>query len=192
MSKKTDNHAPAAKLDLRRYFLSKYHPTPPRVIDCCQGSGYLWSVLAREFPTASYWGMDKKAKKGRLRLDSRRVLEQAGWAADVVDVDTYGSPWPHWLAMLPNISGPLTVFLTWGSGGPGRVKLGHDELDAMGLTLRSVKSMSGAITHNLVGLARACCLAKAADFGLRLAEVKEAVAGGNAKYYGVRLERAAS
>jgi hypothetical protein len=190
MSKQTDNHAPAAKLDLRRYFLAKYHATPPRVLDCCQGSGYLWSVLSKEFPPATYWGIDKKVKKGRLRVDSRRVLALPGWEADVVDIDTYGSPWPHWLAMLPSVRYSLTVFLTWGSGGPGRVKLGHEELDAMGLTLKSVKAMSGAITHNLVGLARACCLAKAADFGLELAEVKEAVTGGNAAYYGVRLERA--
>lgn len=42
------------------------------------------------------------------------MLTQPGWQADILDLDTYGSPWKHYNAMLPNLSGPLTVFLTIG------------------------------------------------------------------------------
>lgn len=91
---KTDNKDPSAKLELRRYFLRKYHAGEPiHVLDCCQATGFLWRTLRQEFPIASYWGLDLKPKKGRLQIDSTRVLEQNGWKQNVVDVDTYGSPW---------------------------------------------------------------------------------------------------
>ena len=187
--KKTDNHNPAAKLELRRYFLRKYHADgSAQVLDCCQGGGLLWNRLRDEFATMSYWGLDVKPKKGRLKLDSARILAQPGWPQDVVDVDTYGSPWKHWAAMLPNVARPMTVFLTIGRGGPNRIRLGRAELDAMGLTLPTVRKMSGAITHNLAEIAVSYCLAMSCDYGIILMEAVEAVSGGNARYIGVRLE----
>lgn len=105
--KKTDNTNLPAKLDLRRRFLRKYHAEDPaNVLDCCQGDGVIWKTLRREFTIAGYWGVDTKRKPGRLRLDSSRILAQAGWLQNVVDIDTYGSPWRHWLAMLPNVKRP--------------------------------------------------------------------------------------
>jgi hypothetical protein len=93
---KTDNHDPRAKLELRRYFLRKYHGDGlARVLDCCQGSGLLWGTLRQEFECESYWGLDLKRKPGRLSIDSSRVLAQPGWPQDVIDIDTYGSPWKH-------------------------------------------------------------------------------------------------
>jgi len=57
MITKTDNGHLIAKLDLRRHFLRKYHAgDPANLLDCCQGSGVIWSHLRREFPVASYWG----------------------------------------------------------------------------------------------------------------------------------------
>lgn len=113
-SNKTDNHNPAAKLALRRYFLRKYHAGERfSVLDCCQGSGLLWGELRREFSDCDYWGVDLKPKSGRLKIDSVRILAQPGWTQNVIDIDTYGSPFKHWAAMLPNVTRPLTVFLTF-------------------------------------------------------------------------------
>lgn len=57
MTRKTDNSNLGAKLDLRRYFLRKYHgEEPAHVLDCCQGDGVIWARLRQEFPLASYWG----------------------------------------------------------------------------------------------------------------------------------------
>src|SRR5438552_1243842 len=101
-SKKTDNHNLPAKLALRTYFLRKYHMQDVRrdaagatninVLDCCQATGKIWGTLQREFPLAGYWGVDVKPKKGRLTIDSVKILDQPGWTQNVVDVDTYGSP----------------------------------------------------------------------------------------------------
>lgn len=111
MSIKTDNKDPAAKLELRRHFLRTYHARGPvHVLDCCQATGFLWRTLRAEFAVTSYWGLDLKPKKGRLQLDSVRVLQQRGWNQNVVDVDTYGSPWKHWAALLPNITQPKMHF----------------------------------------------------------------------------------
>ena len=186
---KTDNHDPQKKLELRRYFLRKYHADkPPDVMDCCQGGGVLWRELRKEFAVASYWGLDLKPKKGRLKLDSVRVLQQPGWPQNVVDVDTYGDCWAHWEAMLPNIAKPTTVFLTRGHGGPNRITLSMYELIAIGITIPRIHKMGGGITHTLGGIAISYCLTKTCDYGNILVEAVEAVSDGNARYIGVRLQ----
>lgn len=115
--KQTDNSHLQAKLDLRRLFLDKYHHNqPPDVLDCCQGSGTIWEQLKQEYVLNSYWGVDYKKKKGRMAIDSRRLLSSPGLIQNVIDIDTYGSPWDHWLALIKNIQRPTTVFLTIGSG----------------------------------------------------------------------------
>lgn len=193
MSKKTDNAHPAVKLALRRYFLDKYHVTEPAdVLDCCQGDGLIWRQLMREgYKPIGYWGVDLKPKRGRVRVDSVKILGQRGWQQNVIDIDTYGSPWPHWMAMLPHVSHPVTVFLTIGVGGPGRIRLGREELDAMGLPDR-IRSMSGALTHPLMDLAIRFCLTRAYSYGLDIVESLEfyepPLSKWRTRYYGVRLE----
>jgi hypothetical protein len=186
---KTDNHNLRAKLDLRRYFLRKYHSNEPaRVLDCCQGSGVIWRQLRREFDIGSYWGVDVKPQAGRLKIDSVRILQQPGWTQNVIDIDTYGSPWKHWAAMLSMVNGPVTVLLTIGRGGPNRIRLGREELCALGLPVR-VHEMSGAITHRLVEMAISHVLAMTQQYGITILEAIEAISDGNARYIGVRLER---
>jgi hypothetical protein len=123
-----DNSNLDAKLDLRRYFLDKYHSAvPPDVLDCCQGDGKIWQQLRSEYEIKSYWGVDYKKKKGRLAIDSKRLLSSSGLSQNVIDVDVYGSPWGHWLELIKNVHRPTTVFLTIGdqnsvvlnSGGTG-------------------------------------------------------------------------
>lgn len=184
---KTDNHNPRAKIDLRRYFLRKYHADAPmRVLDCCQGAGLLWRTLREEFEVTSYWGLDLKPKKGRLKLDSVRVLAQRGWDQNVIDVDAYGSPWSHWQAMLPNLLGPTTVFLTRGSH--STEPLNQYERDAIGLTIRLDIPRAFYPKIQLADFAITCCVSSCYD-GIILVEAVEAVSDGNARYIGVRLER---
>lgn len=193
---KSDNSNMTAKLKLRRYFLEKYHPAGDgRVFDCCQGEGEIWRRLRRDCQVASYWGVDLKPKKGRLKIDSIRVLEQPGWTDNIIDIDTYGSPWAHWLAMLPHVTEPMTVFLTIGIAGPKRVKLSRLELETMGITMPRIFSLSGALTHNLIDTAVQRMLAIPGRYGWRVAEAKEAyrlndgaMRHWRTRYMGVRLE----
>lgn len=187
---KTDNHNPAAKLELRRHFLRRYHAGGADVLDCCQGSGLLWSQLRREFSVRSYWGLDVKPKRGRLKMDSVRVLAQPGWPQDVIDVDTYGTPWKHWLALLPNVTRPLSVFLTCGrvfTG--GALPLSGAEAEAIGAVFPSLR-LPGAFTPVLCEIAVEHFLALPARHGLAVVEAVEAVSDGNARYLGVRLSPA--
>lgn len=114
-----DNSHLGWKLVLRRAMLAAHHPDPVDVLDCCQGKGLLWQQLRQEVAVRSYWGLDTKPKKGRLRVDSARILEGGRWSQNVLDVDTWGSPWRHWVAALPHIRRPTTLFLTIGYAGPG-------------------------------------------------------------------------
>lgn len=186
--KKSDNSNLKAKLDLRRHFLEKYHADGPvDVLDCCQGSGVIWANLRQEFAVDSYFGVDEKPKKGRLRIDSIRLLQLSGWKQNVVDIDTYGSPWRHWLSLLPNVCKPLTVFLTCGQVSPGGSSLAHVSRNALGLGKLDVPN---AIACKLNEMAVPYLLAEAMRYKLAVVECVEAVASGNARYIGVRLERA--
>lgn len=186
-SKKTDNHNPKVKFDLRRYFLSKYHiHEPPRVFDCCQGSGLLWNQLKQEYQVASYWGVDLKPKAGRLKVDSSRILEQSGWSFDVIDVDAYGSPWKHWSHILRNASDGVTVFLTVGlirMGGGGQ--LDQTQKDILGIYNLNVPPGIQGKLHEL----SAKYLLALTGVHCTIAEVKEAFPSNNARYIGVRLEK---
>jgi hypothetical protein len=185
MAKKTDNHNPEAKLALRRYFLDKYHPDgSARVFDCCQGGAVMWTTLRRTHPVQSYWGVDVKPKKGRLKIDSIRVLQQ-GVKQDVIDVDTYGSPWKHWFALLQNLNEAKTVFLTIGStmmkGATDSAVIAS--LGCVFKTLTLPESFYGKLDEIGVNytLATGCRFAK-------IVEAVESVSTGNARYIGVRLE----
>ena len=186
MAKKTDNHNPEAKLKLRRHFLEKYHADgTATVFDCCQGGGVMWDAIRRTHPVASYWGVDVKPKKGRLKIDSVRVLQQ-GVNQNVIDIDTYGSPWKHWFAMLPKVTQPVTVFLTIGTGGGNMVSLTNEEFQVIGLTIPAVKKMPGMVSK-LASMAVNYALAKGQYFA-KITEAVEVSSTGNARYIGVRLE----
>jgi len=182
---KTDNHDPSKKLAVRRYFLNKYHRQPPRVFDACQGSGLLWADLRREFGIQSYWGVDIKPKKGRIKIDSLKVLDQPGWLFDVVDVDAYGSPWKHFWAIHRHMpEGEMTVFLTVGNAGFSS----QDEqaLAAIGLSFKVPiglhKSMSNYVSET--------CVKTRNSSNIDMLEIVEAPnPGGTARYFGVRLQR---
>lgn len=189
---KTDNGHLIAKLDLRRYFLRKYHADDPaNVLDCCQGSGVIWSHLRREFRVASYWGVDVKPKRGRLKIDSVRILQQSGWTQNVIDADTYGSPWKHWAALLPNLSRPTTVFLTIGQVATGTVgSLDKKCYQAAGLEFPTLKVPAG-FGVKLAAVLTEFVLMKIPPT-VRMVEALEAEAKGNARYIGVRLEPCAT
>lgn len=192
-AKKSDNGHLAAKLELRRHFLAKFPPPGPKkrsrfkVFDACQGEGVLWSVLRREFP-CDYWGVDVKPKKGRLKIDSVKVLGQPGWDFDVVDIDTYGSPWKHYQAMMPYVRRPVTVFLTLGfvrAGGGGNV--GNAFMRAAGLEFAHLPIPS-ALAGSVWDVCMVRCLGSCYAEGVRATYAAEAVVeGGTARYVGVRL-----
>jgi hypothetical protein len=185
MTKKTDNHNPAVKLRLRQYFLNKYHANgSAKVLDCCQAGGVMWTTLRRTHPVTSYWGVDMKPKKGRLQIDSVRILQQPGLSQNIIDIDTYGSPWKHWFAVLPNIHQPTTIFLTIGST---MFKGATDgaALAALGCTFQQQK-LPDAFRGKLDEIGVSHSLARGCDF-VTMIEAVEAVSTGNARYIGLRV-----
>lgn len=115
MSRKLqDSSNLSAKLALRRYYLQKYHADGPvRVFDACQGDGVIWSALAEEFKV-DVFGCDIKRKKGRLKGNSVAVIGAEGFKADIIDIDTYGSPFQHLFALMRTLTDATTVFATFG------------------------------------------------------------------------------
>jgi hypothetical protein len=187
-TKKTDNHDPTAKIQLRRHFLDKYHADgSANVLDCCMGSGLLWRMLRKEVQVGSYLGLDLKPKKGRLKIDSARYLAAGGWTHDVIDVDTYGAPWKHWFEILKHAQGSVTVFLTIGlirMGGGGNMQ--NEAKATLGLDKINVP---GGIIGSLHEISVRYCLTACYDYGIIPTETVEAESTGSARYIGVRLER---
>jgi hypothetical protein len=189
-----------AKLELRRHFLSAYHQNGEgiRVLDCCAGEGEIWQRLKSEFKVTEYWGVDKdrhKAKAGRLIMDSSRILAQPGISQNVVDIDTDGSPWKHWLAPLAHGPAKVTAFLTYGRGPMGG---GWDSslIDSLGMGSYT-KTPDGVLAKvsNQFGVTH--IIGRAAHFGYSIVECREAVPhvtfkverARHARYFGVRLNR---
>jgi len=187
MKTKVDNHNLWAKLAIRRWALDRYHASGPiDVFDACQGSGRIWGTLRKEYTVSSYWGVDVKPLPGRLKIDSSRLLGVPGFSANVVDIDTYGSPWKHWLALLPNITIPTTVFLTVGRlvrGTPGKIgKAGLSALGIAGMTLPA------GIEAKLGEYSTDYCMSIAYNYGMISVEVSEVGSGNqNMRYLAVRV-----
>lgn len=181
---KTDNKALAPKLAIRRHLLTTFHAgTIPSVFDACQGGGVLWTRLREEFE-CRYWGVDVKLKKGRVAVESSRVLEQPGWDFDVVDIDTYGAPWKHYAAVCRNLTKPTTVFLTIGS----TLWLGAMDttsLEALGLA-SLMNKMPKSFRRKVTPLGVDHCVAMCYTYNVEAVAAWRASAG-NATYYGIRL-----
>jgi hypothetical protein len=151
------------------------------------GSGFIWKALRHDWPVAEYVGLDVKPKKGRLKIDSARFLAAGGWAFDVVDVDTYGSPWKHWEGVLQFMPQACTCFLTIGfirAAGGGILQ--NEAKQALGIYgMRVPPGITGAMHEISVSY----CLARCYDYGILPIEVVEAASTGTARYIGLRLER---
>lgn len=185
---KKDNAHLGAKLHLRRYFLDTYHKdATPLVFDACQAEAVIWTRLRAEY-RIKYFGVDRKPKRGRLAIDSARLLENGPLPYDVIDVDTYGSPWKHWLNLLRNVRKPTTVFLTLGSAG-GIHAVDSAALVALGLTEEIARRVPNSLRWKLNELSVASALAMSYHYGITPHDTREVIIGkkGNARYFGVRL-----
>lgn len=151
------------------------------VCDCFSGSETLWGVLGHEFHVRDYLALDVKPKRGRLKLDSLRYLQNQEWEHNVIDLDAYGSPWRHYYEVLKRRR-PCTVFLTIGSTG---MRCQQTEgLAALGITFKVPPGLHGAVAD----LVTAHTLGAFHSYGLRLLSAWEASnPGGNARYIGLRL-----
>ncbi|MEZ6097254.1 MAG: hypothetical protein R3C03_24025 [Pirellulaceae bacterium] len=180
---KTDNAHLVAKLNLRRHFLAKYSGRHD-VLDCCQGSGAIWSALKKEFTIDSYLGVDVKHKKGRLKIDSLKLCQQSGIIQNVIDVDTYGSPWKHYEAIVQNATRPTTIFLTW-----GMVRQSGDSVIARAIGIRDLKPKPPQMCLSfLTKWALPFVLGLALERH-KVIECKEVVTSSTtARYFGIRLE----
>ena len=184
---KTDNANLGSKLMLRSYFLNKYHAGERiDVLDCCEGGGTIWSRLRKEFSVTQYWGLDLKNKRGRLKVNSARVLSMPGWTQNVIDIDTYASPWGHWLAMLPNVERPVTVFLTCGQVTVGGSPMTREESDSLGVG--GMSYIPNSIQAKLKEFSARYCLTRACDFGITIKEAKKITENHVVSYMGLRLE----
>jgi hypothetical protein len=180
-----DNSKLSQKLELRRHFLERYHREGElRVFDAFQARGIIWTTLAKEFPLTNYWGVDVLEKKGRIRIESSRILAQAGWRENILDLDAYGSPWTHWLHALRKAAHSLTIFLTLGSlKGIKKRCLTAVELRVMGIPFKLPRAISGNLSQrNLEWM-----LAQAWE-RFSIVEAIEALPHETARYFGLRLE----
>ena len=184
--KQTDNRFLATKLALRRHFIAKYHATGPlSVFDACAGDQVIWTTLRKgRTEPIEYFGADRV--KTKLKLDSAKLCAHPAYAQyDIIDIDTYGSPWTHFFNLLPNIKKPTTIFLTWGKSG-GLNNMSHVVRRVMGLDDLPHTPNSLLIKINSDhGLPH--CLGYAHQFGLEYEEIKEAFPRFNARYFGARI-----
>lgn len=186
--KKTDNHNLKAKLELRRHLLGlANYGRPISVCDCYSGQEVIWGTLAKEFEVGEYLALDVKEKKGRLKLDSVRYLQNQQWDHDVVDLDAYGSPWRHYFEVIQRVKSrgsvnPLLVFLTIGNTIWKQQQ--SEALDYVGIP----REVPPAIKGQLADLVFDHCLAAPLTAGLSILHAYEAFnPGGSCRYLGLQI-----
>jgi len=184
-----DNSSLTTKLAIRKYMLDKWSQEPIRVLDCCAGKREIWTALQKDYDVKEYLAADVKATRGNLRVDSRRLVADKDVCSrfDVIDVDTYGSPWTHWESIIKNCGQDVTVFLTMGRSG-GQKAVDGAALEMLGLNGLDVPA---GIRWRLADLCVSYCLTKCYDYGIILKEAVEtrSPGSGGANYYGIRLRR---
>jgi hypothetical protein len=157
LRQKTDNHSLTDKCALRRLLVKEAQLEPLRVLDLFAGEGHVWKELRRtprpdpDIPpedqprplvVEKYTPVDSAAKQpGQLRfkitprliaaLDKDEGLRRY----NVVDIDTYGDPWPLWHEVLFHIKACTAVFLTRGkvTYGAGRMPISIHAKAVMGI-----------------------------------------------------------
>lgn len=186
----TDNAALEVKLELRRRFLREWK-APIRVLDCCEGAGVIWARLRDEFPVQSHWGVDMEPRKGAVRVESARLLEVPGLDVTVVDIDTYGLPWCHYLTLVQyQAPRDMLVFLTVGSVMMfGMTPLAQEELRCLGLD-RLSSSLSKHLAGRLREFAIPYVVYRAERHGWRVEDAEIVRGGPRVQYLAVRLQSA--
>lgn len=171
-------------MDLREYMLGRLKPGFA-VLDCCQGDMVIWRRLRQRFE-CRYTGLDVKPAPHRLVIDSVRIVETSAAWYDVIDVDTYGSPWKHYAHICAkNPKKPQVVFLAVGIVKVMGVNFDHLASESLGIKWWMPSVLGTWICHEQE---QAIIHAMANQHGRKIKELYAAEPGKHARYYGVVLK----
>ena len=187
-AQKTDNHNLRAKLELRRRVLDAFTlkaKAPLSVLDCFSGEEVIWSTLRKEYSLQEYLALDVKPKRGRLKMDSLRYLQNQSWRHDVIDLDAYGSPWAHFIEVCKRVAVLKTQFAVFLTVGNSIMK----NQPAQGLAIAGITfPVPPGISGQLADLVLMHCLAEPLRAGLQIQQIIEAAnPGGSARYLGMQI-----
>lgn len=187
MGGKTDNDNLASKLALREHFLDRFGGSS--VLDCCAGAGVIWEYLLLHRPEIEYTAIDDHGTLGAIPADSLPLIPILGRDCDVIDIDTYGSPWEHWVSVLRDTPPrPLTVCLTFGASMLGALTV--ESLKAIGMHSAMARTVPIGM-HKAIGmLLPTYMMALPPMLGWRVEYHAESRRGKTARYIGVRLQAA--
>jgi hypothetical protein len=134
--------------------------------------------------------------EGTLTVDSKRYLNRE-LDYDVIDIDSYGSPFQHYNIALRNISKPTIFFLTYGSAGVGYSAISRATVELVNFfpdlcdfrfskTLIKGQIAAPALLLKVTNVATEYHLAQAYKYGHEVDLCIFASPGPTAKYFGLR------
>lgn len=190
-SNRTDNRDLRLKLAIRRWTIAAAGLGPDlRVLDLCAGEGHIWQVLRKEYRLSSYTPCDRNPRMpGTIKGDAERLVESFDLSLfDVIDVDTWGSPWEIWLRLSGRVRQRTAILLTHGTrgvagSGPAMSLI---ELDALGIPRSWPIPKKVALNR----IAAGALLAKGvrALNVLRIAKAETQQGGSHMCHYGLAVE----
>lgn len=178
-----DNQFFQIKLNLRLEYIRRYGGVT--AFDCCQGSMRLWSEILKEYPNIKYFGVDKKPKPGRHKVDSSRILEIENLSWDIVDIDTYGDPWKHYINLCKNTSCDVTVFLTNGKGAGKLSNVSNTVCDLLHIPENTPQTLRLAAVDNNIDRVIHSCI----RYGIIATDIIEVKPSDTVCYYAMRLKK---
>jgi hypothetical protein len=178
-----DNRIINTKVNDRLEFIQLLGREKIHVLDCCAGDGYLWRSVSGLFGgEVERLAFDLKAGKGRYRLDSRRFLSTGNLSRfDVIDIDTYGSPYEHLFAAFgnPTLADTVVVFFTDILVRIGGGSIQKKALEMVGLSFPGA-TLPKCFTAEIVRYTRSYVLKYPQRIGYRIERCRLTTRGGSA------------
>jgi hypothetical protein len=133
--KKTDNRSLRLKIEIRTKALAAAGLTHVRVLDLCAGEGDIWREMRKHVDVTSYVPVDRKPRAfGSIKGEALTIARAIDLTMfDVIDVDTYGSPWEIWLNLAQRIRSREVVCLTHGTTSQGGGDISKFEMKILGI-----------------------------------------------------------
>jgi hypothetical protein len=127
-----DNSNLGAKLALRRFTLRETAWPDLDVLDLCAGAGHIWSALRSgqdRLPVRHYLPCDRSPRTslaGTIRGEAVELAASLDLSRfNVIDMDTYGEPWPILIAAVERIARETMIFVTRGRGGQSMASMSN-------------------------------------------------------------------
>jgi len=184
---KVDNAFLCTKVNLRRNVIKKhFNKSSFNILNCCAAKNKVWRSLD-EFYNTSIIHLDLNPQfDGVIKCDANDYVQNNDLSKfDIIDIDTYGSPWDIFFNSIKSCTGTTVFFLTWGRTEKNLFNVPNIIKQTFNFPKSSKKGRNPLCKYmekNITSL-----LVRGYENGIFIKDVYEGFPQGNARYFGLTV-----